>query len=226
MFPDLLIVRNAIVQFFVLRDGDSLFLIDTGFVGGVGALDQALVAKGWSHLPVRGILHTHGHLDHTLNTAFLARRHTAWIAAPERDAEHYISHAEYEGMGRFAGMSEALGRDLLSYQPFTPDRWLRAGDEIDLWGGLEFLPLPGHTHGHGGFYSARHRLLFSGDLFASFRFHAHLPPPILNQDDATARDSARRALELDLAGVLPCHADQATPAIHLERLRRLVRELP
>jgi hypothetical protein len=34
MPPDLLIVRTWIVQFFVLRDENALYLIDTGFLGG------------------------------------------------------------------------------------------------------------------------------------------------------------------------------------------------
>lgn len=46
MPPDLLIVRTFIVQFFVqffvLRDGDDLYLIDTGFIGGQRALQRAL----------------------------------------------------------------------------------------------------------------------------------------------------------------------------------------
>ena len=42
MPPDLLIVRTFIVQFFVLRDGDALYLIDTGCIGGMRALERAL----------------------------------------------------------------------------------------------------------------------------------------------------------------------------------------
>ncbi len=145
MPPDLLIVRTLIVQFFVLRDGDVLYLIDTGFIGGRRALHAALVARGWDTLPIRGILLTHGHLDH----------------------------------------------------------------------------VPGHTHGHCGYYSARHRLLFSGDLFATFGFGPQIAPAYLNQDNEEARRSIHRALELPLDGVLPCHADHAPPEKQLEYLRGL-----
>jgi hypothetical protein len=42
------------------------------------------------------------------------------------------------------------------------------------------IHLPGHTAGHCGFYSDRHELLFSGDMFASYFFNVHKPPAILN----------------------------------------------
>jgi glyoxylase-like metal-dependent hydrolase (beta-lactamase superfamily II) len=221
--PDLHIVRTFIVQFFVLRDGDALYLIDTGFLGGRDALNKALQARGWDHLPIRGILLTHGHLDHVLNAPALAREHHAWIAGPEGDLEHFENRARYTGWGRVAGISEWIGRRLLRMPAFRPDRLLHDGDELPIWGGLRVVALSGHTHGHCGFYSAKQRLLFSGDLFATAPFGPHIAPKILNQDNAAAHRSIHRALELPLDGVLPCHADEAPPERHLEHLRALAK---
>ncbi len=223
MPPDLLIVRTFIVQFFVLRDGDALYLIDTGFIGGQRALRAALVARGWDHLPIRGILLTHGHLDHVKNAPSLARQHGAWIAGPERDLEHYENRARYTGLGRIAGILEWIGRRLLRQPAFRPARLLDGGDELPIWGGLRVIALPGHTHGHCGYYSAQHRFLFSGDLFATFGLGPKIAPAYFNQDNAEARRSIHHALELPLDGVLPCHADQSPPAKQLEYLRRLAK---
>ncbi len=221
MPPDLLVVRTWIVQFFVLRDGDELYLIDTGFIGGRRALCRALIACGWDRLPIRGILLTHGHLDHVRHAPALAKEHGAWIAGPEGDLEHYENRARYTGFGRVAAIAEWIGRRMLRQPSFRPDRLLNDGDELPIWGGLRVIALPGHTHGHCGYYSAKHRLLFSGDLFATFGFGPQIAPAYLNQNNAEARRSIRRALELPLDGVLPCHADKMPPERQLEYLRLL-----
>ncbi len=148
--------------------------IDAGFLGGKQLLRRALVKRGWAGLPIKGILVTHGHLDHVANVAALAKEHHAWVAAPRLDELHYIGKYPYRGVARLCGLLEAAGRVVCGYRPFRVDRWLEDGDEIDVWHGLRVVALPGHTVGHVGFYCARLKLLFCADLFASYRRMAHL----------------------------------------------------
>ena len=61
--------------------------------------------------------------------------------------------------------------------------------------GCACVHLPGHTRGHCGFYSARHDLLFSGDLFASYFWNTHRPPPILNSVPERFAESFRRVAD-------------------------------
>jgi glyoxylase-like metal-dependent hydrolase (beta-lactamase superfamily II) len=219
----LLQVRSWGVCFYALHDQheEALYLIDGGFIGGIAALDHALAAKGWAHLPVRGILVTHGHLDHILNIAALARRHRAWVAAPRLDRDYYAGQARHRGLSRFTGALEWLGQRAFTYQAFTPDRLLDPGEHLDLWHGLRAEPLPGHTFGHTGYFCASLGLLFSADLFASYGALSHRPPRLFNADTAQAHASLRHACSLPLRGVLPCHADHADAATHLARMQRL-----
>jgi len=218
---DLMQVRAPALNFYVLRDSAGLYLIDAGFIGGRGLLQRALRRRGWDNEPIRGIVVTHGHLDHILNVAPVAQEHGAWIAAPRLDADHFSGHPKYRGWARVTGCLEAMGRPLLRFWPFVPDRWLDEGDVIDVWHGLRAVLLPGHTLGHMGFYCERFKLLFSADLFASYRGLAHLPPAIFNSAPEMMGQSVRKALELDLAGVLPNHGDRSSPNEHLRRLRAL-----
>ena len=92
-----------------------------------------------------------------------------------------------------------------------------------IWGGLRVVHLPGHTEGHCGFYSARHDLLFSGDLYASYFFGPHLPPPILNSLPELIPGSLRKALELDPRWMIPNPYDILDGELHKRRFVSLCR---
>lgn len=218
---DILQVRSFGVCFYVLRDSSSLYLIDGGFIGGVSSLRRALKLAGWESYPIKGIILTHGHLDHILNVSNLVEATGAWVAAPTLDQGHYEGLPTYKGLSKLVGVMEKLGRLLFGFRAFQVDRYLNDGDLINISGGLRVVHLPGHTEGHCGLYSESRKLLFAGDLFASLGRFSHLPPRIFNRDEKALRVSVGKALDLDLTRVLPNHCDQSTGEEHLKRLRSI-----
>ncbi|TWT29425.1 MBL fold metallo-hydrolase [Blastopirellula retiformator] len=218
-------VRAPGINFYVLRDGETLYLIDAGFIGGPRLLHRALARRRWNRFPVGGILITHGHLDHILNVQQIAKRYGAWIVAPRLDAEQYRGKSNYPGKARVAMWLERVGRPILGFRPFRPDRLLDDGDQINVWQGLQAVHLPGHTAGHMGYYSPARRLLFSGDLFVSYGYRASLPPDIFNTAPEQIPASVDAALAFDLEGIFPNHCDVSPPDVHLQRLRKLANRL-
>ncbi len=221
MPDDLLQIRSLGVNFHVLRDGNGLYLIDAGFLGAGKQLWHQLRRMGWDREKIIGIILTHGHLDHTLHVGSLARQSGAWIAAPRLDAAQYQGQESYRGWARVTGVLEAIGRPVLGFSKFDPELLLDDGDTLDVWHGLRAVSFPGHTAGHMGFYCEKLKLLFSADLFASYKHLAHPPPRIFNSNPAGIWPSIGKALELDLLGVLPNHGDAASPETHLERMGRM-----
>jgi glyoxylase-like metal-dependent hydrolase (beta-lactamase superfamily II) len=118
---------------------------------------------------------------------------------------------------------QAAGRALFRYQPATIDEFLSDGQELPFWGGLRVIHLPGHTIGHCGFYSAKHDVLFTGDMFASYFFNVHRPPAILNSVPEHFPTSAEKILRLNPRWIVPSHYDYLDGALHRRRFAKLYR---
>ena len=204
-------------------DGKGAVLLDTGLVGEPGQIRWQLRRRGLGPGDVRAILLTHGHLDHAGNLAWAKDWTGAPVYAHPREQAHIDGTFPYTGTARWCGRLERAGRLLLrAGRPAAIDRPLADGDELPFWGGLRVAHLPGHTLGHCGFYSARHDVLFSGDLFASYFFKVHLPPAILNSAPELIPASLEKARALNPRFMVPQHYDVCDGALHRRRFDRLL----
>jgi glyoxylase-like metal-dependent hydrolase (beta-lactamase superfamily II) len=222
--PGLLTIRGVMgVCHLLVDEAGDVVLLDTGLIGEQWQIRWQLRRRGLGPTNVKAILLTHGHVDHAGNLAW-AR---AWTGAPiyahPAEQAHIDGTYPYTGAARWCGRLERAARAVLRVGwPASIDVALADGDELPFWGGLRVVHLPGHTVGHCGFYSARHDLLFSGDLFASYFFNVHIPPPILNSRPELIPASLERARQLNPRLMVPQHYDVLDGALHRRRFDRMM----
>lgn len=223
--PGVYPIRGVMSVCHLLVEGEDAWLIDTGLVGEPALIRGKLRRLGLAPGSIRGILLTHGHLDHAGNLAALKEWTGARVYGHPAEQLHVDGAYPYEGIARWCGRLEAAGRWAFRYRPARIDQFFGDGDELPFWGGLRVVHLPGHSEGHCGFYSERHDLLFSGDLFASYFVKTHLPPPILNSRPELIPGSLRKAARLNPRWILPNHYDFCDGALHKRRYLELCRRV-
>jgi len=196
-------------------------LLDTGLIGERAQIRWRLWRLGLKPESIKAILLTHGHVDHVGNLFWAQHFSGAPVYAHPAEQAHIDGLYPYAGSARWCGRLERAAYDVICYRPVRIDQFIADGDELPFWGGLRVVHLPGHTDGHCGFFSERHQLLFSGDLFASYFFNVHLPPPILNSKPELLRGSLRRALALQARYIVPQHYDVLDGELHRRRFEKL-----
>ncbi|WP_414660505.1 MBL fold metallo-hydrolase [Horticoccus sp. 23ND18S-11] len=205
----------------VLVDADGVVLLDTGLPGDGKRIRRVMARVGVGPRDVRAIVLTHGHLDHAGSLAELK----AWTGAPvyghPLEQCHVDGRFPYTGMARVCGALEAMGRTVMSYRPGVIDVPIADAELLPFWGGLRVVHLPGHTLGHCGFYSVRHDLLFSGDLWTRFLMRTQVSPPIFTAAPELIRPSLRKARAIGARWMVPGHYDIPDAT----RLRRRFEEL-
>lgn len=120
-----------------------------------GEVDRILETAKEQGVTLEKIFVTHGHIDHAGGVAELAEREGLPIEGPQKEDAFWIDQLETQG-AQF-GFTGA--------RPFTPDRWLEAGDTCTFGNQeLSVLYCPGHTPGHIVFFHAGTRLALVGDV--------------------------------------------------------------
>ena len=204
----------------LLVNGNECVMLDTGLFGEPIFIRRLVRKLHLAPRSVKAILLTHGHLDHAGNLAWLKGWTGAKVYAHPAEQAHVDGSYPYQGINKWCGRLEAAGRALFRYRPAGIDAFLSDGQELPFWGGLRVVHLPGHTVGHCGFYSPKHDVLFSGDMFASYFFNVHKPPAILNSVPELFPASVEKIRRLNPRWIVPSHYDYLDGELHRRRFGR------
>ncbi|WP_460748089.1 MBL fold metallo-hydrolase [Myceligenerans cantabricum] len=222
--PDVFRGTGTHVNWYLLREGRFLTLVDAGWVGDTAALVASVVAIGCDPRDVRAIVITHAHSDHIGGTHHFRREYGTPVHMSARDAAHAAS-GELEqatgldivrrlgspGVARWTADVVRAGalrrRPLPGAIPLPDDdgSW----EPLDLPGAPVPVATPGHTSGSTS-YMLPGGLLATGDALITGHAHSRLtgpqvPPRYLDHDPAATDASLAVLAGLDADVVLPGH---------------------
>jgi glyoxylase-like metal-dependent hydrolase (beta-lactamase superfamily II) len=150
------LTRLGLMNCFLVREDDGLTLVDTTIASSAPAILAAAKRIGQ---PIRRILLTHAHLDHTGALDVLVQATGAEVSVGARESGLLagdLSLDPREPQTRIRGSFKKVGTE--------PDALLRSGDMVS---SLRTVSTPGHTPGHLAFFDTRSRTLLAGDAVTS-----------------------------------------------------------
>lgn len=198
------------VRVWVVVDSDGVTLVDAGM--GFMARGILRFIDSLNAGPLKRILLTHGHSDHTGAVEAILRERPVPVYAHRIEMPYMEGDLPYPRRKK-AGVSVAKG----VAQPLSegPD------GELAQVGGLKPYLTPGHAPGHVVYYHERDQVLLAGDLFTSNRGRLHHPMAIFTADMAEAVRSSAVVGKVKPKRLEVCHGGPVLdPADHLADYQR------
>jgi Zn-dependent hydrolases, including glyoxylases len=159
-----LIENSKGANVYLLDNGDSYDLIDSGIFKESNEIILQLEENGFSLAKLRQIILTHCHCDHIGGVAELVRISGAKVAAHTDDIPFILQNDIIGGPYRSMMVQEQMYMRQFHCVITNIDTALSDGDVIDTLGGLYVIHVPGHTPGSIALYQADQKIMFFGDV--------------------------------------------------------------
>lgn len=213
--------RGTEVNWYLVRDGDDVTLIDTGYPGDLQRVEESVRAIGRRPEDVRAVLLTHAHVDHMGAANHFHDTYRAPVYTDATEAAHarreYLEQANavdivknlwrpglWPWLARVTRVGVTKNVSIPSAEPFPNE------GALDVPGRPVPVPTRGHTSGHTAYLLPAAGAILTGDELVTA--HAVLRdtgpqvlPAFFNHGDPAKALTALEAVDADL--ILPGHGD-------------------
>jgi len=233
---DVFFYRTMMVNVFVVRDGGSWFLVDTGLSGYAESIRRAAADFVGIDTPPAAIILTHGHFDHVGSLQPLLEHWDVPVYAHPLERPYLTGRSPYPPPDPLVG-----GGAMSLLSRLYPRGPIDVGDRLQFLQEDGYIPsapswrwifTPGHSPGHVSLFRGRDRVLIAGDAVtttkqesviavAAQRRELHGPPAYFTQDWRGARESVGRLAALEPEILLSGHGEPMAGADMRRDLRAL-----
>ncbi|MFF9088369.1 MBL fold metallo-hydrolase [Streptomyces sp. NPDC014991] len=206
------LVHGHHTNWVILKDGDAVTLVDTGYPGDRQGLLESLARVGSSPEAVAAVLITHAHNDHLGSAEHLrttygtpVRLHPAEVPHARRDflqqatIADVVRNAWRPGVLPWAAHVVRAGGT--EHHPVTAPEPFPAEGPLDLPGRPVPVHTPGHTDGHCVYHLPGAGIVISGDALVSGHATSRIKGPQL-LPDFFHHERARAVASLELIAAL------------------------
>jgi glyoxylase-like metal-dependent hydrolase (beta-lactamase superfamily II) len=199
---------------------DGVTVVDAGLPGYRRNLDAELASMGFTRKDVRGVVLTHGHIDHIGMAAawaasdvavYLHPADTALAAAPKTNKTDRSVLPYLRWPGTWALIGHCVREGVLRPSPMPATKALVPGETAPVPGAPTVTHVPGHTDGSCVLEFRDHGVVFVGDLLCTLdpatgrRADPQLQTRGSNRDSDQAMTSLDRLAGISARTVLPGH---------------------
>ena len=217
---------------YLTRFDGNLVSIDAGMDSGGADLFSAIASLGFSANELKAVLLTHWHNDHAAGAAAMQSRLNVPVYYSAIEAPFMTRQTAKLGLRGWLGEKVpelgvlVLLRGLLEEAPpaaVKAQSLLADGDSVA--GGFRVIASGGHTEGHVAYFHTQSRVLFCGDAMAVVRGRLQFMSRPGTLDQAAARASVVKCLDLKPKFVCPGHRGPLTENVdsEVERFRALAK---